>query len=136
MSIASEHRGRWRFILHSTEPADRLRAETGMRAFYAAAGFSPPAHLLWYASDCAASWALAALVPREDRTRSHLLAPAVLTGEESERLERARSELRDGLGVTSWESAEAAVGTSRSSAAQIGMDRRQTFAPVDFVRPL
>jgi hypothetical protein len=128
MTDRAAHRARWRSFLHSTEPADRSRAEAGLRAFYAAAGFTPPAYVLWYDSPCAASWALGALVPREDRTSSRLLAAAALTKEERERLERARSELQDRLGVASWEAAAAAVGTSRSSAAQIGMDPSQTFA--------
>jgi hypothetical protein len=129
MTDRAEHRARWLTFLHSTQPADRPRAEAGLRAFYGAAGFVAPAHVMWYDSPCAASWALAALVPKEDRTSSQLLAPAALTKETLAHLERARSELRERLGVASWEVAVASVGRSRTSAAQIGMDPSQTFAP-------
>ena len=129
MSDRAEHRVRWLSFLHSTEPADRSRAEAGLRALYAAAGFPEPKHVLWYDSPCSASWALAALVPREDRTSSQLLASGVLTKEQKDRLESARADLRERVGAARWEAAAAAIGPSRSSAAMIGADPRQSFAP-------
>jgi hypothetical protein len=129
MTVRNEHRARWRSVLYCTEPADRARAEAGLRVLYTVAGFPAPAHVLWYDSPCAASWALAALVPKEDRTSGQLLATTVLTKEETRRLEDARAALRDRLGAANWEATAAAVGRPRSSTAMIGADPRQSFAP-------
>ena len=129
MTIANNHQARWLNVLHSTEPADRPRAEAGLRALYSAAGFTAPTHVLWYDSPCAASWALAALVPSNDRVSSQLLTPSVLRAEGRDRLDRARVELAARVGVGSWAEASAAIGPSRSSLAQIGGDPRQAFAP-------
>jgi hypothetical protein len=43
-------RSEWRAIGRATGPADRLRAERGMRAAYLAAGLPPPALFLWVRS--------------------------------------------------------------------------------------
>ena len=63
MKTAAEIRAAWLAQLHSTIPADRPRAEAGVRALYASAGFAEPRHFLWFDSPCAASWAVAMLVP-------------------------------------------------------------------------
>src|SRR5579859_1693242 len=43
-------RDEWRAVGLATGPADRLRAERGMRAAYRAAGLPPPALFLWVRS--------------------------------------------------------------------------------------
>jgi hypothetical protein len=116
VNASSEHRRSWLQILHSTEPADRCRAEPGLSALYVAAGFPVPAHVLWFGSPCTASWALAALVPTDDIS-GQLLAPNVLTKDEQNRLERARAELRD------------SVGAGRAEAHLWGAKRRELPSP-------
>ena len=128
MTSPPDVRARWLTYLLSTEAADRPRAEAGVRALYAAAGFREPEHLLWYASPCAASWALAALVPKEDRASHQLLDPAVLSTDERDRLERARADLRERIGAGSWAEAVAAIGASRVSSLHLGTDPSRAFA--------
>jgi hypothetical protein len=128
MAPAFEARARWLSHLHSTEPADRPRAEAGVRALYAAAGFPEPRHFFWFDSPRAASWALAALVPSDDHVSSPLLAPNDLSKDEKDRLEHARTALREQLGVATWDDAVTAIGASRG-AHQMGVDPRRTFAP-------
>jgi uncharacterized protein DUF6745 len=52
----------WLARLLSTEPADRVRAETAVRDLYVSAGFAGPRHLWWFDSPFAASWAVALLI--------------------------------------------------------------------------
>jgi hypothetical protein len=49
------YRARWAAIRRSTEPADRAAAEEGVRLAYRAAGFDPPARLVWCDSPVALS---------------------------------------------------------------------------------
>ncbi|MBV9461000.1 MAG: hypothetical protein JO141_26315 [Bradyrhizobium sp.] len=44
------YRTRWSAIRRSTEPADRNAAEEGVRVAYRAAGFAPPARVVWCGS--------------------------------------------------------------------------------------
>jgi hypothetical protein len=129
MKTAAEIRAAWLAQLHSTTPADRPRAESGVRALYAAAGFAEPQHFFWFDSPCAASWAVAALVPKGHASGSQLLAPGVLSRGETERLERARAAMREQLGLSSWDQVETAVGAPRIGSLQLGMDPRRLFSP-------
>ena len=126
MNSPADVRARWLAYLHSTAPADRPRAEAAVRALYAAAGFKEPDHLLWFPSPCAASWAVAALVPKEDHSSRELLDPSVLSREEAERLERARADLRERVGAQTWDDVISAIGSSKGSS--IGTDPSRTFA--------
>jgi hypothetical protein len=114
--------------LHSTDAADRPRAEAGVRALYAAAGFREPDHLLWFPSPCAASWAVASLVPNEERSSRQLLDPSVLSTEEVERLESARADLRERVGARTWDDVISRIGASRGSSHDGGTDPSRTFA--------
>ena len=46
-SNLDRYRARWSAIRRSTEPADRGAAEEGVRLAYRAAGFEPPARIMW-----------------------------------------------------------------------------------------
>ena len=127
MKSAAEVRAEWLAHLHSTQPADRARTETAVRALHAAAGFGEPAHILWYQSPCAASWAVAALVPKEDRTSAALLDPAVLSSDARARLDAARADLMQRVGASRWEDVAAAVGESRVATLQRRMDPSRLF---------
>ena len=115
MKSLAQVRASWLAHLHSTAPVDRTRAEAAVRALYAAAGFPEPRHFFWFDSPCAASWAVAALVPKADVSSSQLLAPNVLSVQEREQLERVRTSMREQLGLASWSEVVSAVGQSRSS---------------------
>ena len=127
MKSSADVRAEWLAHLHSTEPADRPRAEAGVRALYAAAGFREPEHLLWYPSPRAASWAVASLVPNEDRTTGALLDSRVLSAEARELLERARSDLFERLGLDRWDEVVQAIGESRVATLQRRMDPSRLF---------
>jgi hypothetical protein len=129
MTSSAEVRARWLTYLHSTEPADRARAEAGVRAIYTAAGFVEPRYALWYPSPCAASLAIAALVPKEDSSSAQLLDPGVLSTDDRKRLDRARSDLRERVGATVWEQVVAAVGDSKAATMRARLDPSRTFAP-------
>jgi hypothetical protein len=126
MTSPAEVRARWLAYLHSTDAADRPRAEAGVRSLYTAAGFGEPDHLLWYPSPCAASWAVAALVPKEDRSSRDLLDPRALSTEDVQRLERARTDLRERVGARTWDDTIATIGPSKGSS--IETDPSRTFA--------
>ena len=115
MKSLAQVRASWLAHLHSTAPADRTRAEAAVRALYAAAGFPEPRHFFWFDSPCAASWAVAALVPKADVSSSHLLAPNVLSAQERERLEGVRKSMREQLGAAGWNEVISAIGQSRGS---------------------
>jgi hypothetical protein len=128
MKSLAEIRAHWLANLHSTDPADRPLAEAGVRALYAAANFAEPRSFFWFESPCAASWAVAALIPVEDRTSSQLLAPNILSREEKERMERARAGMREQLGVADWSAVVAAIGESRIASLQPRMNPSRMFA--------
>jgi hypothetical protein len=106
----SQIRADWLAQLHSAEPADRPRAEAGVRRLYAAAGFREPQHFLWFDSPFAASWAVALLA-----APSHFLwGQKLLSGlsrDARERLDQTRSALGARLGLADWNQVLAAAGT-------------------------
>lgn len=53
---------RWHDLLLSTEPVDRPRAESAVRAAYRAAGLAEPQRMLWCASPLEAIWAALVLI--------------------------------------------------------------------------
>ena len=128
MKPAAEIRAAWLAQLHSTVPADRARAETGVRALYAAAGFAEPRYFLWFDSPCAASWAVAVLVPRGHVSASQLLSPKVLSRDDTERLERTRAVIMQQLGLSDWNEALARIGEPRIGSLQVGMNPLRLFA--------
>src|SRR5688572_8619371 len=128
MKSLAEVRASWLAHLHSTAPADRARAEAAVRALYAAAGFPEPRHFFWFDSPCAASWAVAALVPRTDVSSSQLLAPNVLSAQDRERLERVRKSMREHLGVATWDEVVSAIGQSRGSSMETMANPGRLFA--------
>jgi hypothetical protein len=70
----ARYRARWAAIRRSTASADRAAAEEGVRLAYRAAGFEPPARLVWCESPVALS--MAALRP--SRTDGPNIRPAVV----------------------------------------------------------
>jgi hypothetical protein len=70
----ARYRARWAAIRRSTAPADRAAAEEGVRLAYRAAGFEPPARLVWCESPVALS--IAALRP--SRADGPNIRPAVV----------------------------------------------------------
>ncbi len=74
MTTSDDNRSRWLAHLLSTEAADRPRAEGAMRDIYAAAGFSPPHHALWFDSPFDACWANALLTAPHSFIWQRLLA--------------------------------------------------------------
>jgi hypothetical protein len=70
----SGYRARWASIGRSTEPADRGAAEDGVRLGYRAAGFRPPARLVW----CESPVALSHLTCQASRTDGPNLKSAIV----------------------------------------------------------
>ena len=110
MKSPSQIRADWLAQLHSTEPADRPRAEAGVRRLYAAAGFREPQHFLWFDSPFAASWAVALLIAPSHFLWGQKLASG-LSRDARERFDRTRSALGTRLGLADWNQVLAAAGT-------------------------
>ena len=91
MKSPAEIRASWLGHLHSTAPADRSRAEAGVRRLYSAAGFPEPRHFFWYQSPGEAAWPVTLLFAAGDRAISPLLSPAALSVDEKRRMEAART---------------------------------------------
>jgi len=113
MKSASDIRAEWLAALLSTAPADRPRAETGVRALYAAAGFPEPRYFLWFGSPRAASWVVALLATRYHQLWAQKFAGS-LTRAEREQVEQARAALGKRLGLADAAQAAAAVGAPRT----------------------
>jgi hypothetical protein len=113
MKSPSEIRASWLEQLYSTAPAERARAEAGLRRLYAAAGFPEPRHFVWYDSPRQAGWSITLLVSEGDRTMTPLLAPSALTPDEKRHMDAARGELSARLGTSDWKTTLAAVGALR-----------------------
>ena len=128
MKSAAETRAAWLAQLHSTEPADRPRAEAAVRRLYAAAGFPEPKHVLWFDSPCAASWPVAVLAAEGNRVWTPLLAPSALSRDDKHKPDRARSELTGRLGSPDWKTTVAAVGAARVGTLQLMPDPSRLFS--------
>ena len=99
MRSESDIRAAWLAQLFSTEPADRPRAEDGVRRLYKAAGFAEPRHFVWYESPFEASWPVALLAAPHNFTWAESMASAAKSRDGQERIDRARSTLAAKLGV-------------------------------------
>ena len=109
MKTPSQIRADWLAQLHSTEPADRPRAEAGVRRLYAAAGFREPQHFLWFDSPFAASWAVALLAAPSHFLWGQKLSSG-LSRDARERFDQTRSALGARLGLADWNQVLAAAG--------------------------
>jgi hypothetical protein len=127
MTPLDDNRARWLTQLKSTEPADRARAEAGVRRMAAAAGFTEPQHFLWFDSPRAASWALAVVVARGYPWTS-ILAPSALTRDDRDQFDQARSTLGSALGTDDDRRIVAAFGASRVSSLVFPPDPRNLFS--------
>jgi hypothetical protein len=128
MKSPAEIRAAWLAHLHSTAPADRARAEAGVRRLYTAAGFPEPRHFVWYASPNEAAWPLTLLFATGDGGLTPLLAPSALTSDERQRMEAARTELGARLGTSEWRSTVAAAGVLRLATMQAMADPSRLFS--------
>ena len=110
MKPASDIRANWLAQLHSTEPADRPRAEASVRRLYAAAGFPEPRHFLWYDSPFAASWAVALLAAPHNFLWGQKLATPGMSRGARDGFDKARAALGERLGLADWNQVLAAAG--------------------------
>jgi len=110
MKSESDVRAAWLAQLHSTEPADRPRAEAGVRRLYAAAGFAEPRHFIWYESPFEASWAVALLAAPHNFLWAQSMASAGRSRDSKDRVDRARTTLATKLRVADWNQAAATIG--------------------------
>jgi hypothetical protein len=110
MRSESDIRAAWLAQLFSTEPADRPRAEDGVRRLYKAAGFAEPRHFVWYESPFEASWPVALLAAPHNFTWAQSMESAAKSRDGKERIERARSTFAARLGAAGWDQAAAMVG--------------------------
>lgn len=103
----------WQAVAFTTRPADRERAEAGVRAAYGAAGLAGPEHILWVPSPAAGAIA-AAIIAHGDRARAALedagLTNATATIRESLPADAGPS-VRDKVRTHPWEAARAAAYT-------------------------
>lgn len=96
----------WQSVAFATRPADRDRAEAGVRAAYAAAGLPAPERFLWVPSPAAGAIA-AALIGGADGALAKLGAAATIR-EQLGGLD-AGSSVRDAVRTRPWEAARAAA---------------------------
>ena len=108
MDSSSTVRARWLAQLLSIEPADRARAEAGIRELYRAAGFPEPRYFVWFDSPFRASWAIAFLLEPHNGLWSQILESAARS--DRERIEQIRADLCRALLEPDWRSAVAAAG--------------------------
>jgi hypothetical protein len=113
MKSPAEIRASWLDHLYSTAPAERARAEAGVRRLYAAAGFPEPRQIIWYDSPHQVGWPITLLVSEGDRSMAPLLTPSALSPDEKRRMDTARAELSARLGTSDWKTTQAAAGALR-----------------------
>ncbi|MFF4715855.1 DUF6745 domain-containing protein [Streptomyces eurythermus] len=106
--------GQWRVWAASTEPADRTRAEAGVRAAYRAAGLPEPERVVWAGSPCEGV-ALVRSLPDK--------GPSVREAVRSAPWAARRRLLHDALGAAGWAAHWAATGGRLWAANQALVDR-------------
>jgi len=129
----AEIRAEWLAQLHSTAPADRPRAEAGVRALYAAAGYPEARHLVWFDSPFAASWAVAVLAERHHFLWAQKMAAAAKSRDDRAEMDRARATLGAQLGLPNWEAVVTAFGAPMGSSVQFPAGAR-TYAQDEDLR--
>lgn len=127
MTPASDIRANWLAQLHSTEPADRPRAEAGIRRLYAAAGLAEPRHFIWFDSPFAASWAVALLVAPHHFLWGQKLSPTALSRDERQRFDQTRSALGARLGFADWNQVLAEAGIPLGEGLKFPLVAGQSF---------
>jgi hypothetical protein len=110
MKSVGDIRVEWLKHLLSTAPADRRRAEAGVRRLYAAAGFAEPRAFLWFDSPRAASWVVELIAERYHGIMAQTMSSS---RDARTRLDRARATLGERLGIGDPNQAVAAVGVPR-----------------------
>jgi hypothetical protein len=127
MTPTTEIRANWLAQLHSTEPADRPRAEDGVRRLYAAAGFPKPRHFIWFDSPFAASWAVALLVAPHHFLWGETLSSPALSRDARQRFGQARSALGTRLGLADWDQVLADAGIPLGEGLKFPLVAGQSF---------
>jgi hypothetical protein len=100
----------WLKLLFSTEPADRPRAESGVRDLYAASGFPPPRYFLWFDSPFDAAWAVAMLDAKHDDTWGRIIGEATRSPTQRQKMESVQADICRRLAEADWPGACASIG--------------------------
>ena len=103
-------RADWLKLLLTTEPADRPRAESGVRDLYAACGLPHPRYLLWYESPFDAAWAVAMLVSGYDQVWRHIIDRESRVPAQRAKMQVAQADLCRRLAEADWAGACSAMG--------------------------
>jgi hypothetical protein len=115
MKSKSEIRAAWLAQLHSTLPADRARAETGIARVYSAARFPAPRRVLWFDSPFEASMTVALLAAPHSHIWRDKFSSSALSKSDRDKIENAKASLTRQLGVGDWNEVLIAAGAPRSS---------------------
>lgn len=95
-------RAAWLKLLFSTEPADRSRAESGVRDVYAASGLPHPRYFLWFDSPFDAAWTVAMLHANHDDTWGHIIGEASRSTTQRQKMESVQADLCRRLAEADW----------------------------------
>jgi len=111
----SEIYSRWLAQLLSTEPADRPRAQAGVRDLYTAAGFEPPRYVFWFDSPFDACWANALLTAPHSSIWAQLLGGLAQMRFHREKIEQVRAQLCKSAAENNWDVLVAETGRPMGS---------------------
>src|ERR1035441_470589 len=103
-------RADWLKLLFSTEPADRARAEAGVRDFYAASGFPPPRYFIWFDSPFDAAWTVAMLDANHDDAWGRIIREATRSPSQRQIMERVQADICLRLAEANWAGACSSIG--------------------------
>jgi hypothetical protein len=127
--IEGERQQAWLARLLSTEPADRVRAETTVRDLYAAAGFATPRHLCWFDSPFAAAWAVALLIEPHHHAWRPLIDAERRSRQGRPSIDTAEAALCRLCGVDSLAAAQKEMGAPLASSLQFPPQPAAMFLP-------
>jgi hypothetical protein len=119
----------WLARLLSTEPVDRVRAETAVRELYASAGFAPPRHLCWFDSPFAAAWVVALLIEPHHYAWRPLIEAERRSREGRKAIETAEAALCGRCGVATLAAAQQEMGVALASSLQFPPQPAAMFLP-------
>ena len=110
MRSTLDNRADWLAALLSTEAADRGKAESTLREFYAASNLPAPEHFFWFDSPRAALWAVALLSEAHDFLWRRFVDAVSRTKRDREFLDRIRVTMCQSAGLPDWNSLALAAG--------------------------
>ena len=139
MATTAETHAGWLRLLFSTEPADRPRAESGVRDLYASCGLAGLRYFLWFDSPVDAAWTVAMLLANHGDPWARIIREASRLAAQRQKMEAVQADICRRLAEPDWLGVSSSMGLPWTSLGpgnpgKIFELRRTLYPSVDALR--